>query len=93
MLAIRLCTYFTPIANLRGVQLMWQQELDKPVADMERVPMLSGQILTACNEFFDDDAILAIDGGNTVLLALQSAATTKLANPALLADVSPFDVL
>ncbi len=55
------------IANLRSVQDGWQKELDGAVSDMERVPMLTGQILTACNEFFDDDAILAIDGGNTTM--------------------------
>jgi acetolactate synthase-1/2/3 large subunit len=29
--------------------------------------MLTGQILKACNDFFDDDAIFVMDGGNTTL--------------------------
>ena len=29
--------------------------------------MLTGQILTVCNEFFADDAIFVMDGGNTTL--------------------------
>ena len=40
------------IAEFRAVQDDWQKELDEAVADMERSPMLTGQILTVCNEFF-----------------------------------------
>ncbi len=55
------------IAELRMLQDDWQKELDELVADMQRKPMLTGQILTACNDFFDEDAIFVMDGGNTTL--------------------------
>jgi len=55
------------IAEFRAVQDEWQKELDEAVADMERSPMLTGQILTVCNDFFPDDAIFVMDGGNTTL--------------------------
>jgi acetolactate synthase-1/2/3 large subunit len=44
--------------------------LDNAVADMERSPMLTGTIWQVCNEFFDDDAIVALDGGNTVMWSM-----------------------
>jgi acetolactate synthase-1/2/3 large subunit len=55
------------IAEFRAVQDDWQKELDEAVADMERSPMLTGQLLTVCNEFFPEDAIFIMDGGNTTL--------------------------
>ncbi len=55
------------VAELRLVQDEWQKELDEAVADMTRKPMLTGQILTVCNDFFGDDAIFVMDGGNTTL--------------------------
>jgi len=55
------------IAEFRAVQDEWQKELDEAVADMARSPMLTGQILTVCNDFFADDAIFVMDGGNTTL--------------------------
>jgi acetolactate synthase-1/2/3 large subunit len=55
------------IAEFRTVQDDWQKELDDAVADMERSPMLTGQLLTVCNDFFPDDAIFVMDGGNTTL--------------------------
>jgi acetolactate synthase-1/2/3 large subunit len=55
------------IAEFRAVQNDWQEELDKAVADMERSPILTGQILKICNEFFPADAIFVMDGGNTTL--------------------------
>jgi acetolactate synthase-1/2/3 large subunit len=55
------------IAEFRMVQDDWQRELDEGVADMERTPMLTGQILKACNEFFPPEAIFVMDGGNTTL--------------------------
>ncbi|MFQ5577929.1 MAG: thiamine pyrophosphate-binding protein [Anaerolineae bacterium] len=58
------------VAELRAVQNQWQQELDEAVADTERAPMLTGQILKACNAFFPADAIAAIDGGNTTLWSM-----------------------
>jgi acetolactate synthase I/II/III large subunit len=47
----------------------WQQDLDNQVQDTERVPMLNGQIAATTNGYFRDDAILVLDGGNTVLTA------------------------
>ncbi len=58
------------IANLRALQDGWQKELDEAMADMERSPMLTGQILKACNDFFDDDAIMVMDGGNTTMWSM-----------------------
>jgi acetolactate synthase-1/2/3 large subunit len=55
------------IAEFRTVQNQWQQELDEAVADMERSPMLTGQILKVCNEVFPEDAVFVMDGGNTTL--------------------------
>jgi acetolactate synthase-1/2/3 large subunit len=58
------------IAELRAVQADWQKELDDAVADMERAPMLSGQILKVCNHFFPHDAVMVMDGGNTTLWSI-----------------------
>ena len=58
------------IAEFRAVQDEWQKELDEAVADLERAPMLTGQILKVCNEFFSDDAIMVMDGGNTTLWSI-----------------------
>ena len=58
------------IAEFRAVQDEWQKELDDAVADLDRTPMLTGQILKACNEFFSDDAIMIMDGGNTTLWSI-----------------------
>jgi len=55
------------IAEFRMVQNDWQRELDEAVADMERCPMLTGQILKVCNDFFPADAVFVMDGGNTTL--------------------------
>jgi acetolactate synthase-1/2/3 large subunit len=58
------------IVELRTVQDDWQKELDDAVADMERTPMLSGQVLKVCNDFFPDNAIRVMDGGNTTLWSI-----------------------
>jgi acetolactate synthase-1/2/3 large subunit len=55
------------IAEFRSVQDDWQKELDSSVEDMERSPMLTGQILKVCNGIFPQDAIFVMDGGNTTL--------------------------
>ena len=49
------------IAELRMIQDEWQKELDDLVADTQKKPMLTGQILTACNEFFNEDAIFVME--------------------------------
>jgi acetolactate synthase-1/2/3 large subunit len=58
------------IAEFRAVQDEWQKELNEAVTDFERTPMLTGQILKVCNEFFSDDAIMVMDGGNTTLWSI-----------------------
>ena len=58
------------IAELRAVQDEWQDELDDAVADMDRAPMLTGQLLKACNDFFPEDAVMVMDGGNTTLWSI-----------------------
>jgi len=55
------------IAEFRALQDQFEQELNAMVADTERQPMITGQILKACNDFFDEDAIFVMDGGNTTL--------------------------
>jgi acetolactate synthase-1/2/3 large subunit len=55
------------VAEYRAMQDEWQKELDELVADMDRKPMLTGQILNVCNTFFDEDAVFVMDGGNTTL--------------------------
>ena len=57
----------TKIAEFRSVQNDWQKELDDAVSDMDRSPMLTGQLLTVCNDVFPDSAIFVMDGGNTTL--------------------------
>ncbi|RME50547.1 MAG: thiamine pyrophosphate-binding protein, partial [Caldilineae bacterium] len=58
------------LAELQAVQQQWRQELNDAIADMEREPMLTGQILQVCNEFFPDDAIMVMDGGNTTMWSM-----------------------
>jgi acetolactate synthase I/II/III large subunit len=58
------------IAEFRSFQNDWQKELDDTVADMERAPMLTGQIVKVCNDFFPDNAIFVMDGGNTTLWSI-----------------------
>lgn len=58
------------IAQLQMVKQQWQTGLDDAITDREREPMLTGTILQVCNEFFPDNAIVALDGGNTVMWAM-----------------------
>ena len=58
------------IAEFRRVQSDWQTDLDMQIADMARSPLLTGQILKVCNDFFPDDAIMVMDGGNTTLWSI-----------------------
>ena len=58
------------LAGLRPMQASWQADLDKPLADADREPMLTGAIFQVCNSFFPPDAVLALDGGNTVMWAM-----------------------
>jgi acetolactate synthase-1/2/3 large subunit len=55
------------VAEYRTIQNDWLKELDDAVADMDRNPMLTGQILKVCNDFFGQEAIFVMDGGNTTL--------------------------
>lgn len=55
------------IATIQSVDRGWREELDDPLADLERTPMIPGQIYTVCNDFFGEDAIIAMDGGNTCM--------------------------
>lgn len=47
----------------------WRDEMDARVADMERRPMVPGQVFTVVSDFFPPDAVAAIDGGNTCVWA------------------------
>ena len=55
------------LGMLRPMQDDWQRDLDQPVADMDRAPMLTGAIFKVCNEFFPPAAVCVLDGGNTVM--------------------------
>ncbi len=55
------------IAEYRAIQDEWRKELDGNMTDTKRNPMLTGQILTVCNDVFDENAIFVMDGGNTTL--------------------------
>jgi acetolactate synthase-1/2/3 large subunit len=55
------------VAEFRALQDQFEQELDAALEDTARRPMLTGQILKVCNDFFDEDAIFVMDGGNTTL--------------------------
>ena len=55
------------VAEFRALQDQFDQELNTALEDTARRPMLTGQILKACNDFFGDDAIFVMDGGNTTL--------------------------
>lgn len=55
------------IKEFRALEDQFRQELDDALTDTARSPMLTGQILKVCNDFFSDDAIFVMDGGNTTL--------------------------
>jgi acetolactate synthase-1/2/3 large subunit len=58
------------ITEFRALQDQFERELATAIEDTDRHPMLTGQILKACNDFFEDDAIFVMDGGNTTLWAI-----------------------
>ncbi len=57
------------LADLQMFRTQWWNGLQSDIADMDRSPMLTGQIYKVCNEFFPDDAIATLDGGNTNMWA------------------------
>ncbi|HEU4758629.1 MAG TPA: thiamine pyrophosphate-binding protein, partial [Dehalococcoidia bacterium] len=57
------------IAAVRAVDRKWRDEMNERIADMERRPMVPGQIFAVANEFFPPSAIAALDGGNTCVWA------------------------
>ncbi len=57
------------LADLQAFRAQWWQDLQDDIADLERSPMLTGQIYKVCNEYFPKDAIITLDGGNTNLWA------------------------
>ncbi|MDX1418066.1 MAG: thiamine pyrophosphate-binding protein [Candidatus Promineifilaceae bacterium] len=58
------------VAELQMFREQWWRGLEKDIEDMDRAPILTGQILKVCREFFADDAIVTLDGGNTVMWAM-----------------------
>ncbi len=58
------------IAQLDLFKQQWWDQLAADVADMDRSPMLTGTAVQVCRDFFDDDAIVALDGGNTVMWSM-----------------------
>ncbi|TAK60431.1 MAG: thiamine pyrophosphate-binding protein [Dehalococcoidia bacterium] len=61
--------HYSEIESVHAAESKWRAELDARLADMDRRPMVPGQIFTVTNEFFPDDAVGAIDGGNTCVWA------------------------
>jgi acetolactate synthase-1/2/3 large subunit len=57
------------MATVRAVDQKWRDEMNDRVADMERRPMVPGQIFTVLNDFLPPGAIVALDGGNTCVWA------------------------
>jgi acetolactate synthase-1/2/3 large subunit len=57
------------MASVRAVDEQWRQGMNERVADMERSPMVPGQIFTVLNDFAPPNAITALDGGNTCVWA------------------------
>ncbi len=57
------------LSVLEEFRANWQQDLDNQISDAGHVPMLNGQLIKTASDFFADDAILCLDGGNTVLTA------------------------
>ena len=55
------------IAEYRALEDQFRKDLDDALVDTAKQPMLTGQILAACNAVFSDDAIFVMDGGNTTL--------------------------
>ena len=61
--------HYEQIAAVTAADRKWRDEMDARVADMERRPMVPGQIFTVVSDFFPPDAVAAIDGGNTCVWA------------------------
>lgn len=60
---------YEQIATVRDVDQKWRDEMNQRIADMERRPMIPGQIFAVANDFFPPDAVAALDGGNTCVWA------------------------
>ena len=54
---------------VRSVDQQWRAGMNERVADLERSPMIPGQIFTVLNDFAPPDSITALDGGNTCVWA------------------------
>jgi len=57
------------MASIRAAEAGWSEQMSARIADLDRKPMVSGQIFAVTNEYFADDAIAALDGGNTCVWA------------------------
>ncbi len=57
------------LAVARQVDAKWREDIDGRVADETRRPMVPGQIFTVLNRIKTDDAVIALDGGNTCVWA------------------------
>ncbi len=61
--------HYSEIEAVHAADRKWRADLDARLADPERRPMVPGQIFSVTNGFFPDDAVAAIDGGNTCVWA------------------------
>lgn len=61
--------HYSEIESVHAAERKWRAELDARLADMDRRPMVPGQIFTVTNGFFPDDAVGTLDGGNTCVWA------------------------
>jgi acetolactate synthase-1/2/3 large subunit len=57
------------MTSVRAVDDQWRKSMNDRVSDMERRPMVPGQIFTVLNDFAPPNAITALDGGNTCVWA------------------------
>lgn len=61
--------HYAQIEAVAAADRTWRAGMDARVADMQRQPMVPGQIFTVVSDFFPPDAVAGIDGGNTCVWA------------------------
>jgi acetolactate synthase-1/2/3 large subunit len=54
---------------VRSVDQQWRAGMNERVADLDRRPMVPGQIFTVLNDYAPANSITALDGGNTCVWA------------------------
>jgi acetolactate synthase-1/2/3 large subunit len=57
------------VASIRAGEESWREQMNARIADLNRKPMVPGQIFAVANDYFPPDAVAALDGGNTCVWA------------------------